>query len=111
MIGIEDACRVALGSGHGAGVVEQLAEFLHRVADDGAFELRTVSLAFTRLQQILDLTAGNLSTHLRKLEDAGYVEVTKVIEGRTPATYLALTDAGRAAFTAYRKALAQLLGG
>ncbi len=34
------------------------------------------------------MTAGNLSTHLRKLEDAGYVTVTKTHEGRTPATYL-----------------------
>lgn len=69
------------------------------------------TLAFPRLQQLLGLTAGNLSTHLRKLEDADYVEVNKTIEGRTPATYVALTDLGRAAFTTYRKALAQLLGG
>ena len=67
-------------------------------------------LAFTRLQQLLGLTAGNLSTHNRKLEDAGYVAVTKTIEGRTPVTYLELTDQGRAAFSAYRSALTRLLG-
>ncbi len=66
-------------------------------------------LSFTRLQAILQMTAGNLSTHNRKLEDAGYLQITKVIEGRSPVTYLALTDQGRAAFAAYRKALSQFL--
>ena len=66
-------------------------------------------VSFTRLQQTLGMTAGNLSTHNRRLEEAGYLEVTKVIEGRSPVTYLALTDLGRAAFAAYRKALIEIL--
>lgn len=66
-------------------------------------------LSFPRLQKLLDMTAGNLSTHLRRLEDAGYVEVTKTFEGRTPATYLALTDPGRVAFETYTAALRALL--
>lgn len=66
-------------------------------------------LTFPRLQELLGMTAGNLSTHNRKLEDAGYVAVTKTIEGRVPATYLELTDLGRLAFSRYRKALAVLL--
>ncbi|MBO0609750.1 transcriptional regulator [Myceligenerans salitolerans] len=68
-------------------------------------------LGFPKLRALLDMTAGNLSTHLRKLEDAGYVEVTKTHEGRTPATYLKLTDRGRTAFRDYRTALAGLLKG
>ena len=48
---------------------------------------------------------------LRKLEDAGYVRVTKTHEGRTPATYLALTDTGRTAFADYQAALMDLLKG
>lgn len=68
-------------------------------------------IAFTKLQKMLGMTAGNLSTHLRKLEDAGYAELTKVIEGRSPATYVAITPAGRAAYSSYRKALRQLLDG
>ncbi|MBK8731106.1 MAG: transcriptional regulator [Tetrasphaera sp.] len=68
-------------------------------------------MSFPRLQELLGMTAGNLSTHNRKLEEAGYITVTKTIEGRSPATYLALTDTGRAAFGTYRKALAALLGG
>ena len=61
-------------------------------------------IAFPRLQKLLDMTAGNLSTHLRKLEDAGYVEVTKTHQGRTPATYLALTRRGRRAFERLHRA-------
>ena len=68
-------------------------------------------VAFPRLQELLDMTAGNLSTHLRKLEDAGYVSVTKTHEGRTPATYLALTARGRSAFEDYTTALNTLLKG
>jgi DNA-binding MarR family transcriptional regulator len=68
------------------------------------------SISFPRLQKLLDMTAGNLSTHLRKLEDAGYVGVTKTHEGRVPATYVALTPAGRRAFEAYTEQLRALLG-
>jgi DNA-binding MarR family transcriptional regulator len=68
-------------------------------------------LAFPRLQQLLDMTAGNLSTHLRKLEDAGYIEITKTHERRTPVTYLALTRQGRRAFEGYTAALRALLAG
>ncbi|MCO7273704.1 MULTISPECIES: transcriptional regulator [Cellulosimicrobium] len=68
-------------------------------------------LSFPKLQKLLDMTAGNLSTHLRKLEDAGYVSVTKTHEGRTPATYLALTARGRSAFEDYTTALNTLLKG
>ncbi|GAA1338154.1 transcriptional regulator [Arthrobacter roseus] len=67
------------------------------------------SIAFPRLRKMLAMTAGNLSTHLRKLEDANYVAQKKTIEGRTPATYVSITTAGRAAFLSYRKQLLSLL--
>lgn len=67
------------------------------------------SLAFTRLQTLLDTTSGNLATHLRKLEDAGYVSVVKTIEGRSPATYVGLTEDGRLAFLRYKQTLRELL--
>ena len=57
------------------------------------------------------MTAGNLSTHLRKLEDAGYVGVTKAHSGRTPVTYVSLTRTGRRAFEDYLTTLRELLGG
>jgi DNA-binding MarR family transcriptional regulator len=68
-------------------------------------------LSFPRLQEILSMTAGNLSVHLRKLEDAGYVEVTKTHHGRTPATLLRLSRRGRLAFEEYTTAVRTLLDG
>ena len=64
------------------------------------------TLSFPRLQQLLGLTAGNLITHLRRLDEAGYVTMSK--SGRM--TTAALTDSGRAAFAEYRRALRALLG-
>ncbi|MEV7692178.1 transcriptional regulator [Microbacterium sp. NPDC089189] len=69
------------------------------------------SMAFPRMQELLEMTAGNLSTHLRKLEDVGYVDVTKTHQGRTPITYLSLTVTGRRAFEDYTQQLRDLLGG
>lgn len=69
------------------------------------------SISFPRLQELLDMTAGNLSTHLRKLEDAEYVEVEKAHEGRVPVTYLSLSKKGARAFEDYTEALRALLDG
>ncbi|MGC7094028.1 transcriptional regulator [Amycolatopsis lurida] len=69
------------------------------------------SISFPRLQDLLGMTAGNLSTHLRKLEDAEYVEITKTHQRRTPVTYVTLTRRGRLAFEDYTAALKSLLNG
>jgi DNA-binding MarR family transcriptional regulator len=69
------------------------------------------TLSFTRLQDMLDLTAGNLITHLRKLEDAGYLTSEKTGNGTASRTSLALTSEGRAALESYTEALRDLLGG
>ena len=66
-------------------------------------------LHFPRLRELLDMTAGNLSTHLSKLEGAGYVQQNKTYSGRSPATYLALTPEGRVAFERYVRNLRALL--
>jgi DNA-binding MarR family transcriptional regulator len=66
-------------------------------------------ITFPRLQDILHMTAGNLSVHLRKLEDAGYVEITKTHRGRIPATLVALSRRGRLAFEEYTEAVRALL--
>lgn len=68
------------------------------------------SIEFPALQGLLEMTAGNLSTHLRKLEEAEYVAQSKAFKGRTPATYVALTKTGRRAFEDYMEALRALLG-
>ena len=53
---------------------------------------------FSDLKAVLGLTQGNLGAHLRKIEDAGYVEVVKEFVDRKPRTTARLTDAGRRAF-------------
>ena len=68
-------------------------------------------LSFTRLQNMLDLTPGNLITHLRRLEDAGYLASEKKGDGAGSTTTVALTTRGRAALDAYTEALRNLLGG
>ncbi|MDR0627496.1 MAG: transcriptional regulator [Bifidobacteriaceae bacterium] len=67
-------------------------------------------LAFGALRKMLDLTVGNLSVHLTKLEAAGYLTIDKTFEGRKPATYVGLTTKGRAAFEQYIKDLKDLIG-
>ena len=65
---------------------------------------------FNELKAALDATQGNLSVHLRKLEDAGYVAIDKSFFGRKPLTRARLTPVGRKAFAAYLKAIGRLLG-
>jgi DNA-binding MarR family transcriptional regulator len=67
------------------------------------------NLSFTRLQDLIGLTPGNLITHLRKLEDAGYVATEKNGSGVTARTSVALTHSGRAALESYTTVLRQLL--
>jgi len=64
---------------------------------------------FNTLKARLQTTDGNLSVHLRKLEDAGFIAVDKRFNGRKPLTEARLTEAGRAAFVAYLDAMAGLL--
>jgi DNA-binding PadR family transcriptional regulator len=50
-----------------------------------------------------ELSKGNLSVHLRKLEEPGYVEIEKTYRGKIPLTLCRLTDQGHAAFAQYRE--------
>ena len=67
-------------------------------------------LSFPRLQELLGLTPGNLITHLRKLEEAGYVTTEKTGHGIWSRTTIAFTNRGRAALEEYTEALRDLLG-
>jgi DNA-binding MarR family transcriptional regulator len=58
-------------------------------------------LSFNDLKGLLRASDGNLSTHARKLEEAGYVAVLKSFNGRTPRTEFRLTTAGRKALERY----------
>ena len=67
------------------------------------------SADFLFLQRQTELTWGNLSSHLAKLEKAGYIEVEKEFIGKKPHTMLHLTNEGRTAFDDYRKSMKRVL--
>ena len=69
------------------------------------------TLSFTRLQDMIGLTPGNLIIHLRKLEEADYISSEKSRNGTVSITTVALTGHGRKALGAYTQALRDLLGG
>jgi len=64
---------------------------------------------FLYLLRETGLTKGNLSAHLGKLEEAGYVKIEKIFRGKIPQTLLSLTPEGRAAFESYREQLKQIV--
>jgi DNA-binding MarR family transcriptional regulator len=68
------------------------------------------SADFVFLLSRTGLTYGNLSSHMSKLEDAGYIEVEKEIKDKRPHTMLSLTEQGRSAFDNYRRYMLNLLG-
>ncbi|MCX6093901.1 MAG: transcriptional regulator [Candidatus Bipolaricaulota bacterium] len=67
------------------------------------------SADYVFLMQNTDFTWGNLSSHLSKLEETGYVEIVKDFIGRKPHTMVKLTAAGRRAFDTYRRQMRELL--
>lgn len=89
----------------------EIDRLIHEPARLAVVALLTVieSADFTFLMNQTGLSWGNLSTHLSKLEEAGYVEVEKTFKGRRPNTNLRLTLAGRKAFKDYRRSMIQIL--
>lgn len=83
--------------------VERLERMIHERLRLGIVSILAVHdrLTFNDLKGLLHATDGNLSTHARKLEQAGYVVVEKSFDGRTPRTEYSLTDRGRQALTRY----------
>ena len=67
------------------------------------------SADFLYLQRETGLTKGNLSVHLSKLEEAGYVNIEKTYRGKIPLTLCRMTEKGRKAFDAYRNQLKQFV--
>ena len=67
------------------------------------------SADFTFIMNQLSLTWGNLSAHITKLEEGGYVAVEKGFKGKRPQTMLSLTRQGRKAFQIYRQTMKQML--
>ena len=69
----------------------------------------TPELSFTDLRQALGMTDGNLTTHLRTLQEAGYVSLTKTFQNNRPLTTCSLTAAGKKAFANYINLLEQIV--
>ena len=69
----------------------------------------TPELSFTELRDGLKMTDGNLTTHIRTLQEAGYVSVTKSFQNNRPLTTCALTAAGKKSFTEYINLLEQII--
>ena len=101
------------GGGGGRDPVVGVEETIHARVRLG---VRTILVAegprdFVTLRQSLRVSDGNLATHLRVLEDAGYCVVRKEFVGRRPRTTYAATPKGRTALAEYARAMQRLLAG
>ena len=66
-------------------------------------------LSFTEMRDTLGMTDGNVTAHVRTLQESGYLAVTKVFKKGRPSTNYALTPQGREAFTTYINLLEQIV--
>lgn len=69
----------------------------------------TSDLSFTEMRNMLDMTDGNLTTHLRTLQEAGYISISKSFQNNRPLTTCGLTGSGRKAFAVYINLLDQIV--
>jgi DNA-binding MarR family transcriptional regulator len=68
------------------------------------------SIDFVYLKRVTGMSWGNLSTHLTKLEAAGYIRISKSFQDKKPKTMIELTDKGRTAFRGYKDGMQEVLG-
>ena len=89
----------------------QLDRVIHEKGRMAIMSLLAASpeLSFTEMRDTLSMTDGNLSVHLKTLQEAGYVAVTKSYQDRKPLTTCALTKQGRDAFATYIRLLEQIV--
>jgi DNA-binding MarR family transcriptional regulator len=88
-----------------------LDRVIHEKGRLGIMSLLAASpeLSFTELRDTLAMTDGNLTTHIRTLQEAGYVSVAKTYQNNRPLTTCSLTAKGRKAFTEYINLLEQII--
>ncbi|RYC68093.1 MULTISPECIES: winged helix-turn-helix domain-containing protein [Spirosoma] len=91
-------------------MIDLLAQFNKAFESKARLNIMSVlmvndSMSFNALKELLSLTDGNLATHLRALEESGYIAVSKQFVGRKPNTTYAATDTGRQAFQDHLNAL------
>lgn len=89
----------------------QLDRVIHEKGRLGIMSLLAASpeVAFTDLREALAMTDGNLTTHIRTLQEAGYISVTKAYQNNRPLTTCSLTAAGKKAFADYINLLEQIV--
>lgn len=89
----------------------QLDRVIHEKGRLGIMSALAASpeLPFTELRDLLQMTDGNLTSHMRTLQEAGYVAVSKSFQNNRPLTTLALTAAGERAFRNYVALLAEIV--
>jgi DNA-binding MarR family transcriptional regulator len=89
----------------------QLDRVIHEKGRLGIMSLLAASpqLSFTELRDTLGMTDGNITAHMRTLQEAGYVSVTKVFQTGRPLTTFSLTPAGKKAFGTYINLLEQII--
>lgn len=94
--------------------IQTIAELDRLIHEPGRLMIVTLLYAvdqadFLYLQHETAMNKGTLSSHISRLEDAGYVEVSKTFRGKIPQTLLSLTKLGRQSFKEYRKKLRKAL--
>ena len=89
----------------------QLDRIIHEKGRLAIMSLLAASpqLSFTELRDTLGMTDGNITAHVRTLQEAGYIAVTKSFQSGRPLTSYAMTADGRTAFTAYINLLEQIV--
>lgn len=89
----------------------QLDRVIHEKGRLGIMSMLAAApqLAFTELRDTLGMTDGNITAHIRTLQESGYVSVTKSFQGGRPLTTFALTESGRKAFASYIELLARIV--
>jgi DNA-binding MarR family transcriptional regulator len=89
----------------------QIDRVIHEKGRLGIMSLlaATDELSFTELRGTLNMTDGNLTTHIRTLQEAGYVSITKSFQNNRPLTTCSVTPQGRKAFTDYINLLEQIV--
>jgi DNA-binding MarR family transcriptional regulator len=89
----------------------QLDRVIHEKGRMAIMSLLAASpeMSFTELRDTLEMTDGNVTTHIRTLQEAGYIAVAKSYHNNRPLTTLTLTAPGRKAFTNYINLLEQIV--
>jgi DNA-binding MarR family transcriptional regulator len=97
--------------GHGEGAIPDLDPVVHSPARFAIMRLLQIvkKADFLYLERQTGLTRGNLSTHLSKLETAGYITIEKIFVGKVPRTQLYLTAGGIKAISNYREQMSKVL--